>query len=60
MNEKSAKLMTFVGIFSCLIALILSGFILSGRSDLPVFVPFFLLITGILIIVFSLAYYTEK
>ena len=60
MNKASAKLMSFVGILCCLSALILLIFIYVNDSDLPIFIPFFLLIAGILIVIFSLAYYTEK
>ncbi len=60
MNKSLAKLMSLVGILSCLATLFLIIFSLSERSNLPVFVPFFLLVAGILIIAFSLAYYTEK
>ncbi len=60
MNRASAKLMSFTGILGCLSALVLLIINLSGRSDLPMFFPFFLLVAGILVIAFSLAYYTEK
>ena len=60
MNKTPAKLMSFVGILCCLSGLILLTFIFVDKGDLPIFIPFLLLIAGILIVIFSLAYYTEK
>jgi len=59
-NEKTARIMTIAGVVDSLIAVGIIIFILAGKSSLPIFIPLLLLVTGILLVVLSLAYYTKK
>ena len=59
-EPKAAKIMTIVGTLDCITALVIILFILLGKSDLPIFIPALLLITGIMIIVVSLSFHTKK
>ena len=59
-NEKTARIITIAGVVDSLIAVGIIIFILAGKSSLPIFIPLLLLVTGILLTVFSLAYHTKK
>ncbi len=59
-TPKAAKVMTIAGAVDCLIAIVIMIFIFLGRSNLPIVIPALLLITGIMIIVVSLSYHTQK
>ncbi|MEO8073798.1 MAG: hypothetical protein ABI686_11235 [Acidobacteriota bacterium] len=60
MIPKAAQIMTIAGAVDCLIAIVIMIFIFLGRSSLPILIPTLLLIIGILIVIFSLAYHTGK
>ena len=59
MNRSKAKLLTVAGVFCCLYALML---LIYNAAEFSSFytLPLLFFIGGIVLIVFSLAYYTEK
>jgi len=59
MSRNKAKLLTFAGIFCCLCALIL---LISNAFETAefYFTPPLFFVGGIVLIIISLAYYTEK
>jgi len=59
MNKGKAKLLTATGFFCCLFALVLLIFNVAEIADFY-HSPFLFFIGGIVLITFSLAYYTEK
>jgi len=60
MNRKAAKYLTTAGIFACSISLILFVIKAIGKISFPQIVLPVLFIGGIVLITFSLAYYTDK
>jgi hypothetical protein len=60
MNRNKAKLLTATGILACLISLILFIYDVAGRESFQQFVSPIFCVGGIVLIIFSLAYYTEK
>jgi len=60
MNRGKAKLITAAGVLSLLAAIALIVVKLVGRVDSPIIVAPALFVGGIMMIVLSLAYYTEK
>ncbi|MCY7375497.1 MAG: hypothetical protein LH472_05945 [Pyrinomonadaceae bacterium] len=59
MNRSKAELLTIVGIFCCLFALIILIFNAAEISNFYSLPPLFF-VGGIVLIVLSLAYHTEK
>jgi hypothetical protein len=59
MNRNKAKLLTTAGFLCCLFALILLIYNASEIRDFYA-LPLLLLVGGIVLMVLSLAYYTEK
>jgi len=60
MNRGKAKLITAAGILSLMAAIALIVVELVGRVDFPIIVAPALFVSGIVMIILSLAYYTEK
>src|SRR5690606_19564498 len=58
-RRSSAKLLTASGAFCCLVSLLFLAFYLKGRSDGWLVLCPVLLVAGIILIILSLAYYTE-
>ena len=59
-SADAARVMTIVGVIICLIATVIMIFVLVGANKLPYFIPLMLLIAGIMLVVVSLAFHTEK
>ena len=60
MNRNRAKLLTATGVFFVLAAIGLIVVHLVGQSNFPVVVAPALFVGGIVLVVLSLAYYTDK
>lgn len=60
MNRNSAKLLTTAGIFCSLAAIVLLISNLAEATNVPIFLLPALFVSGIVLVVLSLAYYTEK
>ena len=60
MNRSKARILTFGGIIGCLISIILLISILAVKIDISPFIIALFFLVGIVLIVVSLAYYTEK
>lgn len=60
MNRRRAKFLTVAGIVFCAVAVVLTILKIAVGNDLSLLIPSLFFIVGVVLIVASLAYYTEK